>query len=618
VMFGFVCVSGVEFRAGRYLRSSKFEGGGLNVFVCRKNVKCNGFVVKMMDLNGDGNGMSNRNEVFVIPDELKYRDGRKAQDFTEDFDEDDEVIEDEIVAEYQEFDADDSLELNGEMFSKASEGAVNDRKYADGVLKNDSEWMFFDVAKIFVAGGDGGDGCVAFRREKCVPRGGPAGGSGGRGGSIILEVDRAKNTLGSLGGGRGVHFRGGKGLRGHGKSKHGEGASDLVLKVPPGTLVRDSETGNLLVDLVEHGERVVVAKGGRGGRGNAAFKTDRNRAPRVAERGEAGEERWVRLELKLVADVGIIGVPNAGKSTLLAAVTNARPKIADYPFTTVIPNLGVANNCSSGGIDTGMDDSLVLADIPGLLEGAHEGVGMGDAFLRHVERCRCLIHVLNGCSDDPLYDLRAVNLELELFTPELALKPQVVLYNKMDVPEARQRWEDPEFRKELLAALPHRRVAAISAVTREGLGSVLRNVWRIVQQVKTDEQPMLEQKRLDAQLEIERVQREAAERDRAFEVVRWSPELHQFSSDEAFEDDGKVRWLIRGPSIERAAAMTNWNLLEGVDRFQRILKALGVSAELIKAGAEDEDLVVINGMELEFFGTENIYSRMAVADGYVD
>lgn len=257
--------------------------------------------------------------------------------------------------------------------------------------------MFFDQARIYVKAGGGGDGIVAFRREKFVPRGGPSGGNGGRGGSVILYVDPGYNTLYHLQ--HNVHQRAERGVHGGGAMKYGAAGADLQIPVPRGTIVRDAESGAILADLTTDNQELVVVKGGRGGRGNAAFKTARQTAPQYAEKGEPGEERWIELELKLVADVGIVGVPNAGKSTLLSVVSAARPKIADYPFTTVEPSLGVA--------EVG-HRQLVLVDIPGLMEGAHTGVGLGLEFLRHVERCRVLIHLLNGASPDPKGDRKSV------------------------------------------------------------------------------------------------------------------------------------------------------------------------------------------------------------------
>ena len=289
--------------------------------------------------------------------------------------------------------------------------------------------MFYDQARIYVKAGDGGNGVVAFRREKFAPKGGPFGGNGGRGGDVYLVVDASLNTLYPFH--HQVHHRAERGVHGGGANKTGANGSDLMISVPPGTLVRDAETGELIADLTHPGQSVIVAHGGRGGRGNSAFKSPRNKAPRLAEKGEAGKEAWLELELKLVADVGIIGVPNAGKSTLLSVVSAAKPKIDDYPFTTVEPSLGVAT------VD---HQQIVMADIPGLLEGAHEGVGLGLDFLRHIERTRLLIHLLNGASPDPIGDFEAINQELILFNPQLADKPQLVVLNKMDLLDAQAHW----------------------------------------------------------------------------------------------------------------------------------------------------------------------------------
>ena len=290
--------------------------------------------------------------------------------------------------------------------------------------------MLIDEAIILVSSGKGGDGAVHFRREKYVPRGGPDGGDGGHGGDVILLVLPTLNTLYNF---RHVRtFRAKDGLNGSKQKQTGHSAEDQVIHVPPGTIVYDNETGDLLGDLIEADQRLVVCKGGRGGRGNARFATPTHQAPRVAERGEPGQKRELRLELKLIADVGIIGIPNAGKSTLLSSVTDAKPKIAPYPFTTLEPNLGVAS--------LGDWRTLVLADIPGLIEGAHRGSGLGHNFLRHIQRTRVLIHLLDGTSEDPILDFAQINSELALFDPDLAKKPQVVAVNKIDLPEVQDRW----------------------------------------------------------------------------------------------------------------------------------------------------------------------------------
>jgi GTP-binding protein len=330
--------------------------------------------------------------------------------------------------------------------------------------------------------------------------------------------------------------------------------------VPPGTVVRDAKSGELLADLVEDGQKVLVAKGGRGGRGNAAFKSSTNQAPRIAEKGEPGETRSLKLEMKLIADVGIIGAPNAGKSTLLAAVSAARPKIAEYPFTTLSPNLGVVT----------LDHrSLVLADIPGLIEGAHAGAGLGIKFLRHIERTRVLIHLLNGASPDPLQDLEDIDGELSLFSPGLADKPQVVVLNKMDLPQAQEIWPIVQ------AAMRERHlpVFAISAVTGQGTRELLYAVLEVLDATPVEPAtPVVEA----------RVFR-PAEEDDAFEIVK--------------EGD---HFRVRGRRVERAAAMTDWNNQEAMARFQRILKAIGVLKALQQAGVQEGDTVFVGTHELEW------------------
>ncbi|MGC8869036.1 MAG: GTPase ObgE [Sulfurihydrogenibium sp.] len=285
--------------------------------------------------------------------------------------------------------------------------------------------MFIDKAKIYVKAGDGGNGCVAFHREKFVPMGGPSGGDGGKGGDVIIVADSHLQTLMDFKYKR--HYKAERGQHGQGGNKKGKDGEDLIIKVPVGTVIKDAETGEILADLVEEGQSFVVAKGGRGGRGNAAFKSATNQTPLTAEPGEKGEERWIELELKLLADVGIIGFPNAGKSTLISILSKARPKIADYPFTTLTPVLGV--------LQLDVNDFLVLADIPGLIEGASEGLGLGHEFLRHIERTKFLIHLID-VSDfrerDPIEAFNIINKELENYSPELIKKPQIVVANKID------------------------------------------------------------------------------------------------------------------------------------------------------------------------------------------
>jgi GTP-binding protein len=417
----------------------------------------------------------------------------------------------------------------------------------------------FDEVKIYVRSGDGGHGAIAFHREKFVPRGGPSGGDGGRGGDVILKVNPKLNTFSPFQ--KRIHFKANSGGRGRNKNQTGASADNLEVEVPPGTVVRDAETGAVIADLVRPTDRVTVAVGGRGGRGNARFATPSNQAPQIAEKGEPGQERWLLLELRLIADVGIVGVPNAGKSTLLSVISNARPKIADYPFTTLEPNLGVV---------VYDDRDLVVADIPGLIEGAHLGVGLGHAFLRHVQRTRVLVHLLDGGGENPLADYSQINSELALYDERLGQKPQIVVYNKMDIPTARERW--PEIEK----ALKARGVQpmAISAATQENVRALVQRVFQTVEtlpeetRIPVEEMPVYE----------------LPEEEQAFTITH--------------EDEGVFR--VSGRRIERAAAMTYWDYDEAVMRFQNILEALGVSAALEEAGVQPGDTVYIGEHELEW------------------
>jgi GTP-binding protein len=334
---------------------------------------------------------------------------------------------------------------------------------------------FIDEVKIRVIAGDGGRGCVSFRREKFVPRGGPSGGNGGNGGDVIAVADPQLTTLLDLRYQK--LYRAGRGQHGMGSDCHGHRGDDRIIKVPVGTIIRDAATGELIGDLQAAGERVIVATGGRGGKGNAHFVSSTNRSPRFAQPGEPGEERELDIELRLLADVGIIGLPNAGKSTLISVISSVRPKIADYPFTTLVPNLGVV------GYD---DKSFVVADIPGLIEGAHEGHGLGHKFLRHVTRTSLLIHLIDGSQinpDDPLKDWRTVNRELALFDPALAQKPQIVVINKIDLAEAREQAQ--AIAKEL--PQPYRPPYLISAATTEGIQALVQTVGRKIAALKQTE-----------------------------------------------------------------------------------------------------------------------------------
>jgi GTP-binding protein len=323
---------------------------------------------------------------------------------------------------------------------------------------------FIDSAKIFLRAGNGGDGCVSFRREKFVPRGGPDGGDGGNGGSIIFIADKKINTLIDFKYKK--HYRAEDGEPGRGKNQHGKNGKDLFIRVPAGTIIKNAETGEMIVDLVNDGDSAIVAKGGRGGRGNASFATSTRQAPRIATKGEKREPLWVLLELHLIADVGIIGMPNAGKSTLISRISSAKPKIADYPFTTLTPNLGV--------VRFGDFKSFVVADMPGLIEGAHRGAGLGDKFLKHIERTKVLVHLIapDSKEDSVIKKYKIIRNELEKYNPELLLRPEIVALNKIDIPFVRKRIEKikKKFAEKSIKVYP------VSAVTGEGLGELINEI----------------------------------------------------------------------------------------------------------------------------------------------
>ena len=418
--------------------------------------------------------------------------------------------------------------------------------------------MFYDSAKIYVRGGDGGNGCVAFRREKYVPEGGPWGGDGGRGGDVIFRGDEGLRTLVDFRYRR--HYKADRGQHGRGKNMHGRSADDLVIRVPPGTIIRDEETGRLLGDITTDGQIVIVAGGGRGGRGNSRFASAHNKAPTMAEKGEPGQERWVLLELKLLADVGLVGFPNAGKSTLIAQVSAARPKIADYPFTTLIPNLGV--------VTMGEGQSFVIADIPGLIEGAHTGAGLGHDFLRHVERTRVLIHVLDTAGTegrDPLDDFRVINRELKLYNEALAGRPQVIAANKIDLPDSNESLE--RLQNEFGAAYE---IFPVSAVTGTGIKELMSRVHHLLQELPEN---------TDIEEELEIVHRVQPR----FTIRR---------------EDGEL--VVAGREIEKHVAMTNLDNEEAVDRLQRIMQVMGLEQALRDQGAKNGDMVRIGDFAFEF------------------
>jgi GTP-binding protein len=422
--------------------------------------------------------------------------------------------------------------------------------------------MFLDDVRISVRAGAGGDGAATMRREAHVPRGGPDGGDGGRGGSVYLRVDAGQTALHDF---RYKHrFSATPGGRGERQKRHGKAGEDLYLPVPPGTAVIDLATGGLIADLVAVGQAVMVARGGRGGLGNVHFATATHQAPRHAQKGEPGEERELRLELRLIADVGLVGLPNAGKSTLLAALTAARPKIADYPFTTLEPNLGV--------MDLGIEDGRrpTIADVPGLIEGASSGAGLGHAFLRHVSRTRVLLHVVDGASRDPLWDHEVIREELRAHDPALLDKPLVTVFNKLDLQAAREAW--PAFsaamREQGLPAL------AISADAGEGLDELRGVIGELLPDLEGLAEPAD-----PAGVVVHRI--EAA--GDGFTLER--------------DDDG---YVVTGKRVERLAHQTNFDNEESAERFQRELARLGVDGALRTAGVRPGDTVRIGGVELEW------------------
>ncbi|HEU5318366.1 MAG TPA: GTPase ObgE [Chloroflexota bacterium] len=431
--------------------------------------------------------------------------------------------------------------------------------------------MFYDQARITVLAGNGGNGAMHMRREKYVPRGGPDGGDGGRGGSVYVEADPGLNTLLPFRYKR--QFKAQHGGAGGEKKQHGRAGEDLVILVPPGTVVRDGATGETVADVVEPGRRLLVARGGKGGLGNVHFATSTRQTPEFAQKGEPGEERELELELRLIADVGLVGFPNAGKSSLLAAISAARPKIADYPFTTLEPNLGV--------VGVGEETSFVVADIPGLIEGASTGAGLGHQFLRHVSRTRLLVHVLDAAQPEPLHDFKKINAELGEYAAELADRPQIVAANKMDLPDASAQW--PQLRGELqklgVPAVP------ISAATRQGLDELVRLVAAKL-----------------AALRQEELERAAAEQPRDFEVADdhrvYTPlqQSREFYVERA--PDGVLE--VTGRAAERAIQMTDLENEAALKYLQGRLRQIGVTAALEKAGVKPGDAVRIGDVELEW------------------
>lgn len=422
--------------------------------------------------------------------------------------------------------------------------------------------MFVDIAKIRLKAGKGGDGAVAFRREKFEPSGGPYGGDGGDGGSIIVEVDEGLKTLMDFKYKR--IYKADNGENGRTKKQYGKAGKDLVLKVPPGTIIKDSETGGVIIDFKDKDEKFVIAKGGRGGKGNAKFATSTRQAPKFAESGERGEEKEVIFELKLLADVGLVGFPNVGKSTLLSIMSAAKPKIANYHFTTLKPNLGVVR------VEEGK--SFVMADIPGLIEGAHEGAGLGHEFLRHVERTRLIVHVIDAAGIEgrnPLKDFYKINEELKNYNPKLAEKPQIIVANKKDI----ESWsEGYKILEEGLAKKGYK-IFPISAATKDGIDMLKYGIWEELSKLEADYETF------DDPVEFKKIE------EKEDIVVKL--------------EDGK--FIVEGDLIEKLVYSTNFEDLDSLRYFQNVLVKKGVVEELKNLGIEEEDTVYICGFEFEFF-----------------
>lgn len=429
--------------------------------------------------------------------------------------------------------------------------------------------MFLDQVTVNVKAGDGGNGMVAFRREKYVPDGGPAGGDGGRGGNVVFVVDEGLRTLMDFRYNR--HFKAKNGENGMSKGMHGRGSEDLLVEVPPGTMVKDKETGALIADLTEQGQTVVVAKGGRGGRGNIRFATPKNPAPEIAENGEPGEEKDVELELKVLADVGLIGFPSVGKSTLLSVVSAARPKIGAYHFTTIVPNLGM--------VETSEGRSFVLADMPGLIEGASQGVGLGIEFLRHIERTRVLLHVLDMSGlegRDPFDDYQTINQELAEYDLKLRERPQLILANKMDMPEAQENLE--MFKKKLAETGEEVEIFEVSALEKRGLMPLLSRTADLLEE--TPEFPLYDE---ETETE-ERVLYKHVPESKEFDITR--------------DPDGT--WVLSGEKLEKLFQMTNLQHDESIMRFSRQLRGMGIDKALRERGAKNGDTVRIDDFAFDF------------------
>lgn len=421
--------------------------------------------------------------------------------------------------------------------------------------------MFIDEVLMEVVAGRGGDGCMAFRREKFVPMGGPNGGNGGKGADIVFKADEGLKTLIDLRYLKNV--KGDPGKNGEGKNKSGSYAEDKIIKVPVGTTIKDSETGMVIADLTKHNEEVIVAYGGKGGRGNVTLATKSNPCPSFAERGEPGEVRKIKVELRMLADVGLVGLPSVGKSTLLSMITNANPKIASYHFTTLSPNLGVV---------TTKDNNFVIADLPGLIEGASEGLGLGHKFLKHIERTKIIAHIIDMSASegrDPYEDYQTIRKELENFSPKLLNKQEIIIANKMDLPNSKENLI--EFKKKI-----NKEVYEISAINNQNLDTIIKVLSDLVKNTK--EEVLYE------------------------EDIQEKHVLYKFKQEKPFTiiKENNNTFVIKGEKVEKIFKMINFNTEEAISRFAKKLRTMGVDEELEKLGVQEGDIIKILDYEFEY------------------
>ena len=422
--------------------------------------------------------------------------------------------------------------------------------------------MFVDEVNIQVTAGCGGDGCMAFRREKYIPMGGPYGGNGGRGGDVIFVADSGLKTLIDLKYQR--HIKGNSGENGEGKNKNGKSATDTIIKVPIGTTIKDNDTGLIIADLLKNGQVAKIATGGRGGRGNVSLATKSNPCPSVCERGEPGEQRNVNITLRLLADVGLVGMPSVGKSTILSMITAANPKIASYHFTTLSPNLGV--------VTTNSKKSFVIADLPGLIEGASSGSGLGHKFLKHIERTKIIAHIIDVSGSegrDPYEDYLTINKELNEFNPKLLNKQQVIICNKMDLPGALDNYQS------LVKKIKDVKIFKVEAINNKGLDEVINYLADLVE--NTNEEEMLEEEKFETHV------------------------LYKFKEEQPFTivKDGNV-WVVKGQGVEKLLKMTNFNSEEAYSRFAKKLRSMGIDEKLEQMGIQEGDIVRILNYEFEY------------------